>query len=106
MRHVLPRFEATELANSGVSSIGLKRFGWQENIKELEYYLEYLLPTQIHRMDNLQGRLAWEYTTLSFIHNVELSTVSTIPCLFLNIYTTFSLSYPRFDLYKILSYQT
>ena len=51
--HYWRRSAATELANSGISLLGLKRAGRWKNLKSAEEYLEHCLPVQRDRMTRL-----------------------------------------------------
>ena len=53
--HCWRRSAATELANSGISLLGLKRAGRWKNLKSAEEYLEHSIPVQRDRMTRLFG---------------------------------------------------
>ena len=51
--HVWRRSAATELANSGISLLGLKRAGRWKNLASAEEYLEHSIPVQQDRVNRL-----------------------------------------------------
>ena len=60
--HVYWRLGATELANSGISLISLKRAGQWSSLKLAEEYLDHCLPGQRDRMEILHRVFGEEET--------------------------------------------
>jgi len=63
--HVFRRSAATELANSGISLLGLKRAGRWKNLQTAEEYLEHSLPVLRDRMNRLDTTNAMSVENVS-----------------------------------------